>query len=418
MQDTFSINMLIHKLLILSYQLLIFFSMLLPSGSIFHINIKFILFIVFFIIFFTYLVCENINIKLSYVISFLFIITLLLFWSLVFIINGFSDLSILSGELKDFFVTIVIVFISYFLLINNIIGFDDIIYTIVYAVFLLITISTLLIILIVYFGLSFESTFGFIKNLFDVYMMTFDITDNLKRVQLPNYIVIPFVVYFIFYSDELNIHFPHYIKYLFILFSLFVIFLTFSRFIWAATLVFIITALLCKRRIFILLLILLGFLILFYYEHSFLTGVIQSRFFSKAVELSDNIRTLQFDSLINSFYDHYLIGNGIGSYARDYVRGEKYPYSYELQWISFLMKFGVIGMVILLLYILLFLKLCLTNVNRHKGYLLIGITLYFLGGFTNPYLLTSYAACFYIFFMAICFKIKSEEKNDSISQVI
>jgi hypothetical protein len=402
--------MLFHRVLTISYLSMLFFGILLPSGSIGNFNVKILLFIILILTLCAFFIFNEISIDYSFIITLLLVIFFFFVWSFIYFINGFSDISSLTGELKDFLVTILLVYISYLILKNNIIDVNAIIITIIYAVLLLILIHIILVGFIIIFDLSFESTFGVITNIFDVDIMTADITDRLNRAQFPNDIVIPFVLYFVLYSKELNIKLSPFIKYLFILVSFFVIFLTFSRYIWIITLLFIITALFYKKKytILILLTIVTFYLISFHFEDILRMDIIQARFFSEAVESSDNIRAVQFDSLMDSFYDHYLIGNGIGSYVRNDIRSDKFPYSYELQWIAFLMKFGLIGMGILLIYVFLFLRICLSHINKHRGYLLICITLYFLGGFTNPYLLTSYAACSYILFMAVCFKIRSE----------
>jgi hypothetical protein len=419
MMNSINISKIIHRLLTISYISVVFFGLLLPSGSIFKINIKYVLFIILVILLFTYLFIENIHVKYSFISSLSFTIAFLLIWSLIFIINGFDDYLSLSGELKDFIVTILLVYISYVIILKNIIDIDIIVKTIIYAMLLLIMLHIILVALMIIFGLSFESTFGVIKEIFNVYIMTFDISDQFKRAQLPNDIIIPFGLYIVLFSKELNIKLSPIIKYLFIMASLIVLFLTFSRFIWIVTLIFIITSLIYKRRYIVLILLpmLVVYLLSFQAKDMFTAGIIQARFFSEAAESSDNTRAAQFESLMTTFYNHYLIGNGIGSYARDCIRSDRFPFSYEMQWIAFLMKFGLIGMGILLFHILGFLRICLIKMHKHRGYLLIGITLYFLGGFTNPYLLTSYAGCFYILFMALCFKNSPEEQNDSIIQI-
>lgn len=64
---------------------------------------------------------------------------------------------------------------------------------------------------------------------------------------------------------------------------------------------------------------------------------------------ADSVRKEQFARLKQLIVQKPLIGHGVGSYDRDYVRSPRTPFSYELQLVSFVAKFGVIGFVLLAL---------------------------------------------------------------------
>ena len=58
---------------------------------------------------------------------------------------------------------------------------------------------------------------------------------------------------------------------------------------------------------------------------------------------TDEIRRMQFHRLTELIGKQPLFGYGVGSYDRGYVRSPQMPYSYELQLLSFVLKFGIVG---------------------------------------------------------------------------
>jgi hypothetical protein len=64
---------------------------------------------------------------------------------------------------------------------------------------------------------------------------------------------------------------------------------------------------------------------------------------------ADAVRREQYARLKEFFARKPIMGHGVGSYDRDYVRSPRMPYSYELQLLSFLFKFGVVGFALLTL---------------------------------------------------------------------
>ena len=58
---------------------------------------------------------------------------------------------------------------------------------------------------------------------------------------------------------------------------------------------------------------------------------------------ADEIRRMEFHRLTELIGKQPLFGYGVGSYDRGYVRSPQMPYSYELQLLSFVLKFGIVG---------------------------------------------------------------------------
>jgi len=64
---------------------------------------------------------------------------------------------------------------------------------------------------------------------------------------------------------------------------------------------------------------------------------------------TDSVRREQFARLKALIAEKPLMGHGVGSYDPGYVRSKRMPYSYELQLLSFVSKFGLIGFALLTL---------------------------------------------------------------------
>jgi len=111
---------------------------------------------------------------------------------------------------------------------------------------------------------------------------------------------------------------------------------------------------------------------------------------------------------INSF----LFGYGIGSYLIDFIKDERLPFNYEVQWFSIAYQIGVPCVIIIILFYFLIFKNLLNDV-----YYLTIVILWFFSSFTNPYLLiTSSFSIYVILFAVIQNKIKEGKHENSNSR--
>ena len=78
------------------------------------------------------------------------------------------------------------------------------------------------------------------------------------------------------------------------------------------------------------------------------TELIRIRFFSDSVSESDSIRMEQLSRFVEAIPDHLWLGNGMGSYLPDYLRSTEAPFSYELEYLSFLYQLGIIGFIFII----------------------------------------------------------------------
>jgi len=127
---------------------------------------------------------------------------------------------------------------------------------------------------------------------------------------------------------------------------------------------------------------------------SWIMEAYELRFKSNMAAGSDITRFYQISALIAGWEESPILGGGIGYYAKNYIRS---MYFYEVQWIAFLAKLGIVGIIYLLfLASLLFYKI-LSGKRSLDHYALAFILLFtLLSGFTNPLLLGAATSILYV----------------------
>ncbi|MCL2160321.1 MAG: O-antigen ligase family protein [Betaproteobacteria bacterium] len=130
--------------------------------------------------------------------------------------------------------------------------------------------------------------------------------------------------------------------------------------------------------------------------------IFEERFTSDKAEYSDGIRIDQTNALMEAWRKTPFLGGGFGYYAKDYIRLAGMPYIYEVQWVSFLAKFGIFG-ISFLLFLILLLFYGIFRGKRSLDHYMLALFLfsYVISGFTNQYLLNAASAIFYIVHLSI-----------------
>lgn len=120
--------------------------------------------------------------------------------------------------------------------------------------------------------------------------------------------------------------------------------------------------------------------------------VIDKRFFSHETYVSDRTREIQVDALMHACEDVPFFGKGLGGYTEECIRDYNLPHAYEVQWAAFLLQFGLVGLVFLLL------PLGYIASRLYLGYFLL-FGLWLLSGFTNPFLISLTSGVIYLVFL-------------------
>lgn len=123
-----------------------------------------------------------------------------------------------------------------------------------------------------------------------------------------------------------------------------------------------------------------------------LTGSLYERWFGNSAAYSDSFRDEQSMHLWAGIKETPILGQGLGSYVRGYLRSEELPFSYEAEYLSFLYQFGFVGFVTIVGGIIcLFARICFKDTKgiRLNILLLINFGIWALRPIYNPQFLSS-----------------------------
>ncbi len=248
-----------------------------------------------------------------------------------------------------------------------------------------------------------------VLNLFDILgkfgirFMTMEIIGDFSRLQTSVDILTPYLLFFVFQSDKLQIHFPKGFKTAYYIVSALSIGLSFSRFLlFVAFVSYLLYLITLKGMKFIrvssvgISLLVFAFALLGW-ENS--TELIQKRFFSSETTASDRIRSEQIEDVLDEFEQYPLLGKGMGTHSPKNVRDADFKYSYEVQWVAFLMQFGLVGVLLMLVPIsFMAWQFLMPPLDILRLTFLALFGLWILSGFTNPFLISLTSGIVYLLF--------------------
>jgi len=126
--------------------------------------------------------------------------------------------------------------------------------------------------------------------------------------------------------------------------------------------------------------------------------ILALRFASNVVSDSDAPRRTQIAALKTFFWNAPLLGHGWGTFPRDCIRSELLPYAYEVELVALLGQIGIVGVLALFLLACWYFKPLFRWRGGGTAYrmaLVCLLTVFLLGGLTNPMLLTSISSVSY-----------------------
>ena len=385
---------------------ILIYSFLLPSGTVCGLQIKTIFSMILLII--TLFKSRKINDYVS--LKFFAILLLIIVWSMISIFNGFSTY---FNFFKNYFSLLLIVWLVYELIQMRMVSFEFVSMKIMILSYLIIFLKIITSLLMSFKFISVDDMIYYYKNFLntDLTTMYFPIGNFMfYRVMVSND-YIPFI-YFSFYLfwDKRKIR-----KILFVLLMSFYSFIIFSRVIFGEFFILVICSIFChmknsklyckSNRVFLVLSIcIFVFAIVCFFSNTNLFQAILFRFSSNSTVESDNIRNEQQKLLMAGIKDSVFIGHGTGSYLKNYIRSKTTPYSYELEYFSFLYQFGIVGFTLIILTtIVTFYKIIFSNItNKYlKLIAFINFALWLIKPFFNPGFISSNSGiiiiCIYVF---------------------
>lgn len=350
------------------------------------------------------------HLKISQAWGALILLSSLSFFGFFYIIGIDQDPQIKSGQFdqfKIFITTLFPPFVGWFLIKDQIISFEKVMKTIIYTNCAYNVIKTLLMVLHV---LGIINVWKFMDQT-GLRFMNMHIIGDIGRIQTSVDIIFPFLVFFVLHSENLGIKLSKPFKWLFLISGITSVFLSFSRFL-IFTFLFSLFLYFCtlpffkqiKTWIFIGLISCIGIGII---GPATVMEIVDKRFFSTDNAASDTTREEQIDAMMQACDESPFFGKGLGGYTRECIRDYEVPHAYEVQWVSFLMQFGLVGLFIILLSTLFIASNFLSfpwTLLKISFLLLFGLWL--LSGFTNPFLISLTSGLIYMIFLLSGERIK------------
>ena len=131
---------------------------------------------------------------------------------------------------------------------------------------------------------------------------------------------------------------------------------------------------------------------------------------SRPADPSASTRKLQMAFLVNSWRDAKFFGKGWGAYVKDFPGSVDSPYSYEAVPFALLMKIGIVGVLMMIIWIVSFIFRAASLASRRFASVLIGVLTFLLvGGMTNPYIFNFIGMGVLVFVLLIFMNIEFDE---------
>ncbi len=380
----------------------IYLLVLLPSGSIFGFNIKFLWFFLLLATAVHMFFRRGHGTKFRTVLLFA-VPAVLLAWLPLSLFYGFEPAYAIA-QYKDLMVTIISCWFAVLLCAE---GQSETVYFLRVVVFSEVTASSLKALLLAYAllrGIPVPELVERIRDVFGVSLMTYGFASMLGRIQFISDGLIPICIFAILrYRKTLRFSATGALSMLLLLLLSDVF--SFSRYFWAFTVLAVTLGLLLgkKDKFQLALITVLGGVVLV--SLPLLSTVVMLRFSSDVAASSDQERTTQILALDNFFEDAPVLGHGLGSYSRRVIRNDDAPYSYEDQLLALAGQIGVLGIGILLLLTLYYFADLWPRPDRgilpSLGLMLM-LLAWITAGFFNPEVISSAASVSYaaIFAMA------------------
>lgn len=149
--------------------------------------------------------------------------------------------------------------------------------------------------------------------------------------------------------------------------------------------------------------ILLGVVLFFVFLY-LASDFLVERYSGEMASASDGPRVQMYDALVEVVSAYPFLGKGLGSGSEGLVRFVDMPWYYELQWLSFLAQFGIVGFLGLFSMALLPVFISLKRGVTYFSFSVLSLYVLWLGvGFFNGFMLTSSAGVIFLFFILLLF---------------
>lgn len=326
-------------------------------------------------------------------------LTCLLFWFEWNDMNDELSKSAAFDQFKIFSLTLGMIALSLYVVEQKLLSYTSFVRNILYFNF---AFSVFKVGLVALYLIGFIQINDFLQML-GIQYMSMGIIGNLSRLQTSMDIATPFLILFMLQQDKLGLKLNKPFKIAYLTFSTLSIFLSFSRYLFLiglCSLMFYWCTLSVRKmvpRLFLTFLVVTAGLTWIGWDKVY--QAIEMRFFSEATSDSDLVRVEQIRALMKEFDKQPYFGKGLGAFSPDVIRDTNNPHSYEVQWVAFLMQFGIVGISLILIPVaIVALNYLKPPIDRIKLSFLFLFCLWLLSGFTNPFLISLASGIIYSLF--------------------
>ncbi|MDG3065882.1 O-antigen ligase family protein [Thauera mechernichensis] len=389
-----------NPLLILSY-IFIASCIILPSGSIYSVNVKTILSASLFLT--AALLIAREKSSLFFVLTPIALANFLLFYFIIAITNSTPTKDSLSQT-----VAILATFSSIYLPLyffkrteNKQIGiFVAITYSFGFVCALKVVLEVLML-----SGIGLVQAKDFLDEIFGVSFIGLD-AGLFYRIHFPSDYLAPVVLYALINAKHFDIRIQPLPKAMLLSLTIISIILSYSRFLWAYSIITALIAILTvsnvQKKFFVLAFIATGILLFLPAFGEKLYSFIATRYAGAYAESSDFTRHQMLDALIDGIDAKPILGWGLGSGAPGYTNIEQIPWYFEIQWLGLALQFGLIGILLILAILIVSLAIMLKGRVTPTKMGLVGVYLIWLSlGFFNGFMLTSVGGVIFLAFISL-----------------
>jgi len=367
----------------------IYASIVLPTGSIFGVNVKIISMVMLLVGLIVYgkdFILSDLIVKM---LPFILFAMFEIMYSTVFLEY---DKTYLISQIKDIFVFFLMFYVCV-IYAKKICGYERLINIIVKAAFLVGIMKVAILLYSFSTGTPVSYIIKAMGKMFGTSIMSFDVeSSSISRINFTSDSIL-FICIFYLCMKIFRGGFKK-VDYLFLSVICFSALLTMSRFQWAAC-GFSILAAMCinlKKKKSFLILSLFSTISLLSLSLPSVQEMIKTRFDERIVSSSDIERILQRDAIYLAIDKSPVLGNGVGYYIPTMIRSSTAKYSYELQLQALVMQFGIIGTCFIMFMILIPLLIASKGMSILTWCSFISvISIWISGALFNPVLFSSSA---------------------------
>jgi len=399
------------RFLAFSLGALLFFSVALPSGSLFGVPFKHVAYLSTLTSLIVLWRQGYIKIDGGILLVFVLFCCFTIFYVLIGSFQAATPFGFVLKEASGMFTAVSVVLIVIACISSGSVSNETVVKYSFYGALVFATWKVAVVLGLVSGVLSFDQVYNFILNQAGYRIVSSGIFGGLVRINLIIYdFLVTFILVFMVVSPGCFSNISRVSRVVFFFVGIACVVFAFSRLLFGLLLLGWLFSFLFRMSFRTKILVIFCVVLVVSISSEWLTGAFEQRFRSAGSAASDDIRSEQIVALIDVWADSPLIGQGFGAYSKSVIRDPSVPYSYEVQWIGFLAKIGSIGVGFLIVMVGYLYWKILAGVRLKEHYVLfLTLSAFVIGGFTNQYLVSSASGVVYCLHIVFAVLLRKNE---------